>query len=263
MAVQGTHKGVQACTGEPLKIDLKAEVDVRRIGASPRLTIAFEPGRFRNRTINVFPFKLEGPTRIEIARAIARPHVNGELDAGVWNKAVRYPLLSVPPHVSEAECVQFLADEHWLYVAARFNAAGRPREASGSRVAVATSLPTEQLRLDVREQERVHSFAVRPENLRSYSCDGKEDPAVIWRSGTHVAGDAWAVEMAIPRALFKESSNLEVNVVHRRGETLGSVDCALRPAYEMGQDPDVLPDWKAVGTHEKFARLVLPAFKPK
>ncbi len=147
----------------------------------------------------MFPFKLDGPARIEVARAIALPHVDGKLDAKVWNKAVRYPLLAVPPHVSEAECVQFLADEHWLYLAARFNAAGRPREASGSRVAAATSLPAEQIRLDVREQERVHSFAVRPENAAILLvATARRTPLSIWRSGSHVAGDAWAVEMADP-----------------------------------------------------------------
>lgn len=63
------------------------------------------------------------------------------------------------------------------------------------------------------------------------------------------------VEVAIPRKLVGDLSKLEINVVHHRREGGVFVDRALCPAYEMGADPDLLPDWKTAGVRERFARI--------
>jgi hypothetical protein len=236
--------------GQPLKIHLKGTVDAGVTGASPRLTLAFEPGKFRNRTIDLYPIKLAGPERIQITSPVRTPRIDGKLEPEVWNRAARHPLFAVPPHASEPASVQFLADKECLYLAAKLHAADETQGVGG----LAGPLLAEQLRLDIREAEHIHSFAVSANNSRSSSLDRREVADAQWQSASSRQGNTWVVEMAIPRKLCGDTSKLEINVVHHQRDGGVSVDRTLCPAYEMGPDPDQLPDWKTVGARERFAR---------
>jgi hypothetical protein len=239
--------------GQALDIHLKATVDVGLIGASPRLTVAFDPGKFRNRTIDVYPIKLAGPERVQVASAVRTPQINGKLDPDVWDHTPRQALLAVPPHLAEPECVRFLADGECLYVGASLRS---PEEAKPHGIGgLAAAFSGEQFRVDVRGPEHFHSFTLTPNNFRSSSLDRKEVDADRWRSATTQHGKTWTLEIAIPRRLLGDLSKLEINVVHHRRDGGSFVDQSLCPVYEPGTDPDVLPDWKTAGMRERFARV--------
>ena len=63
--------------------------------------------------------------------------------------------------------------------------------------------------------------------------------------------------MAIPRRLFSHLGNLRVNVVHREKIGPNYNDYELCPTYAMGDDADLVPDWRPVERADRFARLIL------
>src|SRR5206468_1589260 len=69
--------------GEPLQIPLQAEVPQGAFVHTPAMTIEFEPGRFRNRTIKFYPLKLAGPTEILVQHSAKAPVIDGNL--GEWS----------------------------------------------------------------------------------------------------------------------------------------------------------------------------------
>jgi acid phosphatase type 7 len=241
--------------GQGLEIHLKATVDPGVIGGSPRLTLAFDPGKFRNRTIDLHPIKLAGPERIQIGPPIRTPRIDGKLDPGIWDRVTRHPLFAVPPHASEPASVQFLADNEWLYLGAKLHSPGEaePQELGG----LASPLLAEHLRLDIVEAEHVYSFRVPAHGSRHSRRNRNEVNGAQWQSASSREGNTWVVEMAIPRKLFGDASKLRINVVHHRRDGGVFVDRTLCPAYEMGPDPDQLPDWKTVAAREPFARISL------
>jgi hypothetical protein len=239
--------------GQALDIPLKATVNARVIGGSPRLTLAFEPGKFRNRTIDLYPIKLAGPERIRIACAVRTPRTDGKLDPEAWAGAARHTLFAVPPHASEPACLQLLADKERLYLAAKLHSTeqSEPKLLGG----LMGAFLAEQLRVEIRDPDHIHSFAVSANNSRSSSRDRKEVADAEWQSACSRQENTWIVEMAIPRKLLRDMSKLEINVVHHRRDGGVFVDRALCPAYEIGADPDLLPDWKTGGVRERFARI--------
>jgi 3',5'-cyclic AMP phosphodiesterase CpdA len=235
--------------GQPLQIRLRAAVDAGAISASPRLTLEFEPGKFRNRAINLYPIKLAGSDRIQIGRAVRTPRLDGKLESDVWDRAPPHRLFAVPPRSTKPASVRFLTDEDYLYLGAKLQSRKESKGVDG----LATAFSAEQLRLDIRGPEHVRTFALTPNNSRSSSLDQKAVDTTQWRSACSRQGETWNVEMAVPRALLGDRAKLEINVIYHRRDGSSFVDQALRPAYELGTDPDMLPDWKTVSVQERFA----------
>src|SRR5262249_31708293 len=77
---------------EPLRIPLQARLSPAGWDRSPKLTIEFSPGRFRNRTIEAFPFKITGPPQVSLV-SMARPRIDGKADDREWKAAPVVPLL--------------------------------------------------------------------------------------------------------------------------------------------------------------------------
>jgi hypothetical protein len=245
---------------QPLKIPLQAEVGARSFQSTPRLNITFDPGKFRNRTIQLYPFKLAGPKVVSIRAAATAPKIDGDLECGVWSKAASYPLLAQHPQGGRADRVRLLADKDWLYVGAQLDNApegpgmGRLIDSVGPARA---ALLEEHFRLDIRDAQHARTFALCSDNLRHCACDRVQDQATCWHSAATASDGGWSVEMAIPRSLFVDLSKLALNAIHHRRVNGKYVDYALCPSYELGNDPDVIPDWKTAGTAELFARPVL------
>jgi 3',5'-cyclic AMP phosphodiesterase CpdA len=68
---------------------------------------------------------------------------------------------------------------------------------------------------------------------------------------------AWCAELAVPRKLFADWSQVRVNVVHRRDRGKESQELHLCMTYVLGSDPDLLPDFRPANTPDRFARLVV------
>jgi hypothetical protein len=58
---------------QPLEIPFQAEVKAGPFARTPALPIVFEPGRFRNRTVELYPFKLAGPGSVQAERVDHAP----------------------------------------------------------------------------------------------------------------------------------------------------------------------------------------------
>src|SRR5207253_10688723 len=66
--------------GQPLDIPIQAEVQAGDYPRTPGVTIAFEPNRFHNRFIDLYPIKLAGPSAVAVDSATVPPHIDGQLD---------------------------------------------------------------------------------------------------------------------------------------------------------------------------------------
>src|SRR5262249_41008062 len=112
--------------GQPLQIPLQAEVEPGPYERTPALTIAFDAGQFRNRLVEVYPFKLAGPETIPVVTAKPGPVIDGRLDDACWTNNPRAPwqsLLGLPPRGGRDGQVRLATDGDWLYIAAKLAAA--------------------------------------------------------------------------------------------------------------------------------------------
>jgi hypothetical protein len=251
--------------GQALRIPLQAVVEPGDYPAAPSLTIAFEPGRFHNRTIELAPFKLAGPQTVTARRTRNAPIIDGQLDDGCWAGMTHedaewtYSLLGLPPRGGRMDRVQLLADKQWLYVGARLNDPGRQvqiKKPSLAPVASRLVLFNEHVRVVVWDGKETHTFAVSPEQIRYASKGAREDTTTRWLAAADREERNWSVEMAIPRTLLVDPE-ARINIVHRRRQGKEYTDYELCPTYGMGGDPDVLPDWKAQDTVDRFGHLVI------
>ncbi|HEV3261126.1 MAG TPA: metallophosphoesterase [Gemmataceae bacterium] len=248
--------------GQPLEIPLRAEVAAGRFAGSPMLTITFEPGKFRNRTIEVYPFKLGGPNQVVAAEARTAPRIDGKLEGSVWPADGGMELLGLPPMGGRSDRVQLLADKDWLYVGTRLddpsgNVEVKPPDADAGNSRL--MLFNEHVRCVVWDGKLTWTFAVSPHQSRYARHGDKDDTTTVWRAAAAHDHAAWCVEMAIPRKLFPDVAKVRINVVHRRREGKTFVDYELCPSYGLGNDPDVIPNWKPADKAERFARLRLPS----
>ncbi len=238
---------------DPLRIPLQAIVEPKGLGASPQLTIEFEPGRFRNRIVEVSPFKLTNASKLAVAR-LTGVRVDGQVIEPSWQFARPLELLP-PPGTSAAllDQVRLGTDGGQLYVAARLadpNCKVRvpPRANKESSRLV---LSGEHVRVELSDGQHTHVFALSSEQIPLHLLDGKEN-SLSW-SAAAAGGDAcWTAELAIPLSLFPSRQNLRVNIVHR-GEQ--NREYQLRPSFSRGDNPDLIPHWKSVATPEQFAAL--------
>jgi hypothetical protein len=246
--------------GQPLETPLQAEVAPGAFAKSPALTIAFEEGKFRNRTVELSPFKLAGPDRVRVGVAKAPVQIDGKLEEA-WQAAPSYSLLGCSARGGRGDDVRLLADKDWLYVGARLDdpadrvgVVAPAREAESSRLV----LFEEHFRVILADGKHTRTFALSPEQIRYCSCDGFEDTDTQWRAGAVKEKQAWCVELAIPRKLFPDLARVRMDVVHRRRPLPKEfVDYELRPTYDVGPDPDRLPDWFPIEDAERFAGLIL------
>jgi hypothetical protein len=257
--------------GQVLQIPLQAEVERRALGHGPRLTIAFEAGKFRNRTVEVYPFKMAGPERVPVGKANRSLALDPAREDRAWRNATSTPLL---PLVLEsiqgkrpADEVQFLADKDWLYVRAVLSdPEGMVKvpepdpDTDGSRLV----LVGEHVRVLTKSGKKTRTFAVSPDSVRYSTCDGEEEPVKNWRAAVGRRKEAWWVVLAIPRKDYPDLEQVRVNVVHQRKEP-GPVrkgkrryaELELCPTYQMGNDPDRIPDWRAGKASGQPAKLAV------
>ena len=108
------------------------------------------------------------------------------------------------------------------------------------------------MRLELSDGPKTHVFALSTEQVPYHAINGVQDDGK-WESAAARAAERWAAEMAIPLSLFANARALKVNVVYRHAS---GQEFELRPSFVRGQNPDVIPDWKATVTTDHFARLV-------
>lgn len=243
---------------QPLLIPLRAEVAAGQIAGSPSLTIQFAAGRFRNRSIEVSPFKLTGPERITAATAKQAPITDGKLNDDLWRVTPSHPLIGVSPAKGRSDQVQLAADKERLYVAARLDDPKGKTQVTAPDPKAEPSravLYGEHVLVTVSSGKQTWAFALSPEQVRYSARDGSEDAKLPWQAAAAMEKEAWTVEFAIPRRNFSADAALRINVTHQqKGIRPGSYE--LCPAYTPGIDPDVIPDWApSIGT-DSHARLV-------
>jgi 3',5'-cyclic AMP phosphodiesterase CpdA len=262
-----TEVKFQLQPGQPLDIPLQAEVAADALGASPELTIEFDAGRFRNRTIPVHPFKLGGPPQVR-PTPVKEIVLKGDLQDAVWRSAPVHTLIPLSPQgvdPRKGDQVRFLTDRDWLYVGARLSDPMGKVEVKPPDPAAEPSrlvLYEDHLRVVVSGGEHKWTFAITPEALRYTECDDEENDKLAWKGiVAQPEKNAWCVEMALPRKLFAHAKDLRINVVHHRRPEVKKgarlIDLELSPTYKMGDHPEVIPDWKAGESVERFARLML------
>jgi len=243
---------------QPLIIPLQADVAPGQVADSPSLTIRFAAGRFRNRTIEVAPFKLVGPARIQAMRAKQAPVIDGKLSDDVWRTATAHPLIGVSPAKGTSDQVQVAADAERVYVAARLHDPGGKTQVTAPDPKAEPSkavLFGEHVLVTVSTDKQTWSFALSPEQLRYAARDGSEDAKLPWQAAAAQEKGAWTVEFAIPRKNFPADAALRINVTHQhKGLRAGARE--LCPAYTPGIDPDVIPDWAPSVGSDSHARLL-------
>jgi 3',5'-cyclic AMP phosphodiesterase CpdA len=228
---------------QALEIPLEAEVAPGAYSKDPELTIAFKPGQFRNRTLSVSPFQLVGPTRLTIQKTVATGALDGKLSARAWERVTAHALLGIPGWGGRDERVQFLADDQWIYVAAKLGS---------------TAAEHDQVRLVLNGGKVTHTFIVPRNAPRTAAADGGAkltDSA--WRAALASSKADWTAELAVPRSLFADWSQVRLDFVHRYNVAKEMRELHLCPSYTMGTDPDRIADWKAVPLPERWAQVSL------
>lgn len=245
--------------GQPLVIPLHAEVAAGPLVGSPRLTVAFAGGKFLNRLIEVYPFKLGGPETLLVKDAKPPLRIDGKLAKENWQGVDGHTLLGLPPRGGRGDWVGFQRDSDWLYVGARLDDPEdkiKVKPLEGKTEPSRLVLFGEHIRVALWDGKKTRSFAFSPDQV-GYTDLTNEEATIPWRGAAARQGGAWTVEMAIPRKLFADLSKVRVNVVHHRRDSKGFGDLELCPTYGLGPNPDLIPDWKPAEKTDQFARLVV------
>jgi len=232
------------------------------------LTIEFAPGRFRNRAIELYPFKLTGPARINLAE-IKAVRLDGKPDEPGWITVPERPLLggSAVGSTAGPGTVRLATSGDWLYVMARLADPVRQVQISSSGAGKSASklvLSGEHVRVELTDGSESAVWAISPEQIPYHSVDGKD--AVTTAQAMAAPGQGyWTAEFAIPLQRFADRSKLRINVAHRskeasKGITLRSTyrEYELRPSFGLGTNPDLIPDWKPTTSPDRFAEMLWP-----
>jgi hypothetical protein len=118
-----------------------------------------------------------------------------------------------------------------------------------SRLVVSSS---EHVRAELSDGKETWVFALSSENIPYHSVGGLQTNR-FWPAKAAGGDGSWTAEMAIPLELFPDRSKLRINIVHRVAETRGEFE--LRPTFDLGSSPDIIPDWKAGTKPDRFAVL--------
>jgi Calcineurin-like phosphoesterase/Purple acid Phosphatase, N-terminal domain len=247
---------------QALKIPLQAEVAPGAFSRNPKLVIAFEPGRFRNRTIEVYPYQTAGPERVVAVAAEKAPVIDGQLNEEAWQAAEPFSLLGLPTRGGRGDQVRLLANKDCIYLGALLD---DPAESVKVKVGANTSdggrpvLSGEHVGLTLSNGGVTHQFAISPEQIRYHDVAGAEEKVIEWEALAGKGKFGWTVEMSVPRNLFEDWSKVRVNVTHRRRlNDKEHQELHLCPSYVPGNDPDRIPDIRPVEIVERLARLVMP-----
>jgi hypothetical protein len=239
---------------QPLLVSLHVELASGPLAKTPSMTIVFDPGKFRNRTIEAMPFTLAGPDEVLPLKTEKLPALNGNGTGKPQSSAKDYHLLGLPPRGGRRDGVRFLVDDNVLFVRCKIDDPEHQVEVKNQDASIEGSrlvLSGEHVRVVLSDGKRTETFAVSPEHRVYRSADSKLD----WRADLSAESGAWFADLTIPRTLFTDWSNVRVNVVHRRQEGKEAVEYQLSPAFTLGNDPDRIPDAKASDDPAKFARL--------
>ncbi len=241
--------------GQPLVLPLQAEVAAGSFPRNPTVVIRFDPGRFRNRTVSLSPFALAGPGRVVADQTCTPPALDGKRDDRIWHPAADHALLGLPPRGGRRDSVRFVTDRDFFYVGARLDdpdgharVRTGPAEEEGSRL----TLLDDHFRVMLSDGKKTVTFAITPEQVRYSNAD------VDWRGIAAAVDGGWGAEVAVPRRLFTDWSQVLVNLAHRRVEGRETAEFQLCPSFKMGSDPDDLSSIVPADLPERFARLVLP-----
>jgi hypothetical protein len=230
---------------QPLEIRLQATVRKEGLSRSPKLTVLFDEGKFSNRAVTTYPFKIAGPKSITIAK-------EGKPD---WQKASKLVLLPTAPHLTDVAAtvsdVQVAADDNNLLLRARFaNVEGTEGPAKAGSDLL---LFQDHLRLVIWDGKNLRNFAVTPDASRFSDCNKQEDTTTAWEARlTQEKGDL-VLNLSVPKSVFADPEKVRVNVVENRRikgakakAVRRSVTWELCPGYRLGTDPDAIPDWNYV-----------------
>jgi hypothetical protein len=245
--------------GELFVLPIQAEVAAGPFPRTPTLTIEFTPGKFRNRTIELAPLQLGGPQSIKAAASTGPVEVDGKLTEPAWQAAEAHRLLGLAPRGGRADEVRLLLGKDALFLAVRLDDPAGKVEVKGDPGKVEESrllLGEEHVRIVLVGGKNNLTFAVSPDQSR-YTNLGKtpDGKPVSWQGRAGRDGKSWVVEMAIPRNVLADWSGVKVNVVHRRKDGKDAGEWQLCPAYTLGGDVDLLPDFRPAELPDKFARL--------
>jgi hypothetical protein len=233
---------------QPLTIPLRAVVTTNGITRSPRLEIRFEEGKFANRSVSIYPFKLAGPRSIAVD-----PSENATRTE--WTMSPKHILLPTAPNLTNTEAgatsVRFAADGKNLVIRAELKR--EEGKAGPTKPGSDLILFQDHVRLVVWDGKQLRNFAVSPEGIRYSDCDKKEDTTTAWDAQIAREKGSLVVTVTIPRDLFAQPDQVRLNVVDQR-QLKGAKKKAQRrtmswelcPAYRLGNDPDVIPDWNYV-----------------
>src|SRR5262249_19602805 len=121
-------------------------------------------------------------------------------------------------------------------------------DTDGSRLV----LVGEHVRVLIQGGKKTRTYAVSPDSVRYSTCNGEEEAVKNWRAVVGRRKGAWWVVLAIPRKDYPDLEKVSVNVVHQRRQPgpvrkgkRRYVELELCPAYQMGNDPDCIPDWRS------------------
>jgi hypothetical protein len=245
--------------GQPLEIPLQAEVEAGTFAGNPTLMITFEPGHFRNRAIEAAPFRLGGPSTLRAGQAEPAPVVDGRIDDKAWKSAPVHSLLGLPPKGGRGDQVRMVANKEWLFVGATLDdPEGKVTVAppTGEREGGRSVLAMEHVRLVLSDGKQTHTFALAPDQVRYHDKEDDVNP-LPWHAASAPCPGGWGVEMAIPRKLFEDWSQVRLNVAHRRRLGREYQEMHLCPSFRPGIDPDRIPSATPWDKPDAFAPIQL------
>jgi hypothetical protein len=244
---------------QSLKIPLQAEVAAGAFARNPKLTIAFEKDRFRNRTVEVYPFQLKGPERGVVPSATVAPKIDGKLDDKAWQNIAPLSLLGLPPRGGRADQVRLLAGREWLFLGAALDDT-HPVEVAESQAdpdAGSLLLREPHCSLVLTDGRTKHIFALTPEQYRYHGVEGggDKDEKVTWHCAAATRKTGWSVELAVPRSLFADWSKVTLNVSHRRKVDGKYEEWQLCPSYTHNLNGERIPEVLPSDATAAFARI--------
>lgn len=221
--------------GAPLRIPLQATVSPSGLAHRPKLTIEFAPGKFRNRLIEAWPFKLTANARVTTTEMRMLP-VNG-------STTLQLPVVRASLQGDTLTVRAVLPDP------AGKVKVGNPAEVTPSSRLVRMG---EHLRLEVAFGKDLHSLALSPDQ-RTHAVFTDELPP--WQAHATKADKAWHGQITVTLPPGLDRDQLRCNVVYYHEATKQWFE--LRPTFHPDPKaaPDEIPRWEPGSDLSRFSRL--------
>lgn len=246
--------------GEPLHIPIRADVADGPLDGSPALTIGFEAGRFRNRAIDVQPFRPAGPDEIVVRKTTTAERSDRGVPGELWQAPAPLYLLGALPKGGRRDQVRVFADVQDLWIGVRCHGvdhAGQSTSLQGEGSWTRQALLGPHVRVEVTDGTKRWAYAVSPERDQYATVGGREDRTLSWKVSVEPRTSGWDAAFAIQRKALPDADRLRINIVHRARQGDGFAEFQLCPTYVPGPSPDQIPDWRLQDAPQHFARLVL------